>query len=59
MLEKLDELRAQAYLNMAAIQHCHKTYYDSKVHPKTLNPKDLVLLYDCRFQEFLGKFKMH
>ena len=43
---------------MAAIQHRRKTYYDSKVHPKTLNPNDLVLLYDSRFQKFLGKFKI-
>ena len=58
MLEKLDELRAQAYLNMAVIQRRRKTYYDSKVHPKFLNPNDLVLLYDSRFQKFSGKFKM-
>ena len=58
MLEKLNELRAQAYLNMVAIQHRRKTYYDSKVHPKTLNPNDLVLLYDSRFQKLTSKFKM-
>ena len=44
ILENLDELHAQAYLNMAAIQPHQKTYYDSKVHPKTLNPNNLVLL---------------
>ena len=59
MLEKLDELCTQAYLNMAAIQRRRKTYYDSKVHPKTLNPNDLVLLYDSHFQKFPSKFKMH
>jgi hypothetical protein len=58
MLEKLDEIRAQAYLNMLAMQKQRKTYYDSKLEPKVLNPNDLVLLYDSRFQKFPGKFKM-
>ena len=58
MLEKLDETRARAYLNMIAIQKHRKTYYDSKLIPKNLNENDLVLLYDNRFQKFPGKFKM-
>ena len=58
MLEKLDETRAQAYLNMEAIQKHRKSYYDSKLVPKKLEPNDLVLLYDSRFQKFPGKFKM-
>ena len=59
MLEKLDEVRNQAYLNMAAIQKWHKTYYDSKMKSKILTADDLVLLYDSRFQKFPGKFKLH
>ena len=43
---------------MATIQYHRKTYYDSKVHPKTLNPNDLIFSYDSCFQKFLGKFKM-
>jgi transposase InsO family protein len=58
MLEKLDEIRAQAYLNNEAIQKHRKTYYDSKLTPKVLKPDDLVLLYDSRFQKFPGKFRM-
>ena len=59
MLEKLDETRAQAQvLNMEAIQKHRKSYYDSKLAPKKLEPNDLVHLYDSRFQKFLGKFKM-
>ena len=58
MLEKLDETRAQAHLNMIAIQKHRKTYYDSKLAPKNIQPNDLVLLYDSRFQKFPGKFKM-
>jgi hypothetical protein len=58
MLEKLDEIRAQAHLNMLAIQKQRKMYYDSKLEPKILNPNDLILLYDSRFQKFPGKFKM-
>jgi hypothetical protein len=39
MLEKLDETRAQAHLNMLAIQKLRKTYYNSKLEPKFFNPK--------------------
>ena len=58
MLEKLDEVHAQAYLNMLIMQKQQKTYYDSKLEPKVLNPNDFVLLYDSRFQKFPSKFKM-
>jgi hypothetical protein len=58
MLEKLDELRGQAYLNTAAIQKWRKTYYDSKLKNKIISENDLVLLYDSRFQKFPGKFKI-
>ena len=44
---------------MAAIQKWRKTYYDSKMKAKTITTNDLVLLYDSRFQKFLGKFKLH
>ena len=50
MLEKLDETRVQIHLNMEAIQKHRKSYYDSKLAPKKLEPNDLVLLYDSRFQ---------
>ena len=59
MLERLDEVRTQAYLNMATIQKWRKTYYDSKMKSKTLTVDDLVLLYNNRFQKFPGKFKLH
>jgi hypothetical protein len=58
MLEKLDEMRGQAYLNTAAIQKWRKTYYDSKMKNKIIVDNDLVLLYDSRFQKFPGKFKI-
>jgi hypothetical protein len=58
MLEHLDEVRAQAYLNTVAIQNRRKSFYDSKLKPKVLKPDDLVLLYDSRFQKFPGKFRM-
>jgi hypothetical protein len=58
MLEKLEETRAQAYLNMVAIQKHRKTYYDSKLEPKVLRENDLILLYDSRFSKFPSKFKM-
>jgi hypothetical protein len=58
MLEKLDKIQAQAYLNMVAIQNYRKSYYDSKLEPKNLKPNDLVLLYDSQFQKFPINFKM-
>ena len=57
-LERLDEIRSQAFMNMEAIQKQRKSYYDSKLQPKVLKENDLVLLYDSRFQKFPGKFKM-
>jgi len=58
MLQKLDETRRHAYFNTLAIQNCRKSYYDSKLKPKTLRPHDLVLLYDSQFQKFPDKFKI-
>jgi transposase InsO family protein len=58
MLEKLEETRAQAYLNMVVAQKHQKTYYYSKLEPKVLKENDLILLYDSRFSKFPGKFKM-
>jgi hypothetical protein len=42
---------------MLAMQKQRKTYYDSKLEPKVLNPNDPVFLYDSRFQKFPGKLK--
>jgi len=58
MLEKLDETRAEAYLNMASIQNRRKSFYDSKLKPKLLKTNDLVLLFDSHFQKFPGKFQL-
>ena len=38
MLERLNEVHNQAYLNMAAIQKWRKTYYDSKMKSKKSLP---------------------
>ena len=56
MLENLDKIRGQAYINTVAIQKWCKTYYDSKT--KVIKDADLVLLYDSQFQKFMGKFKI-
>jgi hypothetical protein len=40
------------------MQNRRKSFYDSKLIPKTLHEDDLVLLYNSRFQKFPGKFKM-
>ena len=58
MLERLDEVRSQALLNIEATQKRRKLYYDSKLKPKPFKENDLVLLYDTRFQKFPGKLKI-
>jgi len=40
MLENLDETIRQAYLNTHAMQNRQKSYYDSKLKPKKLEPND-------------------
>ena len=57
-LEQLDEIRANALLVMEATQRRRKSYYDSKLKPKSFMPNDLVLLYDSRFKNFPGKFQI-
>ena len=56
-LEKLDETRREALLRTEAIQKRRKSYYDSKLKPKTFEVKDWVLLYDSRYMKFPGKFQ--
>ena len=58
MLEKLDEVRGQAYLITAAIQKWRRIYYDSKLKKKIISENNLVLLYDTCFEKFPGKFKL-
>jgi hypothetical protein len=42
VLEKLNEIQAQAYLNTIALQNRRKSFYDSKLITKTLQENDLV-----------------
>ena len=58
MLEKLDETHAQAHVNMVALQKHRKSYYDSKLVSKVVQPNDLILYYNSQFQKFPGKFHM-
>ena len=57
-LEKLDEIRGLAVLNVEAIQRRRKSYYDNKLTHKSFMPHDMVLLYDSRFEKFPGKLHM-
>lgn len=50
MLECLNEVRSQAYLNLAAIQKWRKTYYNNTMKSKTLIDDHLVLLYDTHLK---------
>ena len=56
-LEKLDEKWKEALLSTEAIQRRRKSYYDSKLKPKTFKTNEWVLLYDSRFMKFPGKFQ--
>ena len=58
MMEKLDETRLVALHQTAVIQRRRKSYYDSKLRPKTFKPNDLVLMYDSRFQRFPSKLSI-
>lgn len=40
MLEKLEGIRGQTYLNTVAIQKWHKTYYDNKMKTKVIKDDD-------------------
>lgn len=51
MLERMDEIRSQAYLNMATIQKWCKTYYNIKTKSKILTTEDLILFYDNQFKK--------
>jgi hypothetical protein len=56
-LVRLDEERSAALLRTEAIQKRRKSYYDSKIKPKTFRINDWVLLYDSRYMKFPGKFQ--
>jgi hypothetical protein len=49
LMEALDEKRHEAYLHTYAMQKRRRSFYDSKLAPKTYKVGDLVLLYDNQF----------
>lgn len=38
---------------------CEKSWHDYHIKQRTFKNNALVLLYDCKFTKFLGKFQMH
>jgi hypothetical protein len=57
-LENLDEMRANALLTKETIQKQRKSYYDSKLKPKSFMPNVWILLYESRFHNFLKKLQI-
>nr|GEV13816.1 reverse transcriptase domain-containing protein [Tanacetum cinerariifolium] len=58
-LNKLNELRDQAYENSLIYKERTKKLHDSKIKNRIFNVGDQVLLFNSRLKIFLGKTKTH
>nr|GEW22087.1 reverse transcriptase domain-containing protein [Tanacetum cinerariifolium] len=58
-LNKLNELRDQAYENSLIYKEKTKKLHDSKIKNRIFNVGDQVLLFNSRLKIFLGKLKTH
>nr|GEU82110.1 reverse transcriptase domain-containing protein [Tanacetum cinerariifolium] len=58
-LNKLNELRDQAYENSLIYKEKTKKLHDSKIKNRMLNVGDRVLLFNYRLKIFSGKLKSH
>ena len=57
-IDKLEELRNDAYLNSKFAKDRQKKWHDQLITRKTFNQGDQVLLYDSKLHLFLGKLKL-
>lgn len=57
-LHQLDEYRQEAVLRMELVQNQRKKWHDVHLRSKTFEPGKRVLLYDSRYNNFLGKFQI-
>eukprot|EP00253_Pinus_taeda_P007634 PITA_07634 len=59
---QLDELEEERFLvgfHQQVQKQCEKAWHDQHIKLWTFKVNDLVLLYDTKFDKFLGKFRMH
>eukprot|EP00253_Pinus_taeda_P030630 PITA_30630 len=58
-LDELEEKRFFTGFHQQVQKQCEKAWKDRHMKLHTFKVNDLVLLYDSKFDQFLGKFKMH
>ena len=58
-LDELEEERFLAGFHQEVQKQCKKAWHDRDIKLRTFKVNDLVLLYDSKFDKFLGKFRMH
>eukprot|EP00253_Pinus_taeda_P036318 PITA_36318 len=58
-LAELEEERFLAGFHQQVQKHCEEAWHDRHIKLRTFNVNDMVLLYDNKFDKFLGKFIMH
>ena len=58
-LEELEEEWFLAAFHQQAQKQREKAWHDHHIKLCTFKVNDLVLLYDSKFEKFLGKFRMH
>ena len=56
-INESDEIRLSALQHTALIQQKRAKWHDSLIKKKTFHEGDWALLYDSRFQDFLGKLQ--
>lgn len=56
-INELDEIRLSALQNTTLIQQKRAKWHDALIKNKVFHEGDWVLLYDSRFQDFLGKLQ--
>lgn len=56
-INKLDEIRLSALQHTALIQQQRTKWHDALIKKKVFHEGDWALLYDSRFQDFLGKLQ--
>eukprot|EP00253_Pinus_taeda_P028612 PITA_28612 len=58
-LEELEEEQFLAGFHQQVQKQCEKAWHDCHIKLRTFKENGLVLLYDCKFEKFPGKLRMH
>ena len=58
-LKNLEEYRFLVGFHQQVQKECKKAWHNRHIKMRTFKVNDLVLLYDSKFDKFLGKFHMH